>query len=110
MKEGVEFFGFRHLPHMTKLRKENVRRLKARMRRLQEEYSKGEVLLSEIGASVTSWLSHLCRQLQTSSANASFICIRDWGGRAINVSRFSRRELEQQPEQFARLEPEQSEA
>ncbi len=58
VKEGVEFLGFRHLPHMTKVRKENVRRFKARMRRLQDEYSRGEVALSEIGASVTSWLSH----------------------------------------------------
>jgi retron-type reverse transcriptase len=58
VKEGVEFLGFRHLPHMTKVRKENVKRFKARMRRLQEEYSKGEVSFSEIGASVTSWISH----------------------------------------------------
>jgi len=58
VKEGVEFLGFRHLLNMTKVRKENIKRFKARMRRLQMGYSRGEVSLSDIRASVTSWLSH----------------------------------------------------
>jgi hypothetical protein len=58
VKEGVEFLGFRHLPGRVRVRKENVRRFQARMRSLQEQYSKGEVSLPAIRASVTSWLAH----------------------------------------------------
>lgn len=57
-KEGVEFLGFRHLPGRTRVRKENTRRFKARMRRLQAGYAAREIPLERVRASITSWIAH----------------------------------------------------
>jgi len=58
IKEGIEFLGFRHLPGRSRVRKENVKRFKCRMRRYQKRYSEGEIAFSDIKPSVISWLSH----------------------------------------------------
>jgi retron-type reverse transcriptase len=58
LKEGVEFLGFRHLPYTMKVRKENVKRFRKRMRRYQIKYSRGGVSLSQIKNSIVSWEAH----------------------------------------------------
>ncbi|UCD83479.1 MAG: RNA-dependent DNA polymerase [Deltaproteobacteria bacterium] len=58
VKEGIEFLGFRHLPERARIRRENVRRFIARMKRMQNEYAEGSISLSKVGASVNSWISH----------------------------------------------------
>jgi len=58
VKEGIEFLGFRHLPCMTRIRKENVKRFKCRMKYFQSKYSRGEISISDIKTSIISWLAH----------------------------------------------------
>ncbi len=57
-KEGVEFLGFRHLPDRVRVRKENTRRFKARMKRLQRDYAAGRIPLERVGQSIISWVAH----------------------------------------------------
>ncbi|MBI5527567.1 MAG: RNA-dependent DNA polymerase, partial [Deltaproteobacteria bacterium] len=58
LKEGVEFLGFRHLRGRVRLRRENVRRFIARMRRYQADYKKGLVTLDKVRASLIAWSAH----------------------------------------------------
>ncbi|HPQ72141.1 MAG TPA: reverse transcriptase domain-containing protein [bacterium] len=58
LKEGVEFLGFRHLPDRIRVRSENVKRFKRRMRKLQEKHKRDKVSLDRIKASVVSWIAH----------------------------------------------------
>lgn len=57
-QEGVEFLGFRHLPGRTRVRQENVRRFKTRMKKLERDYADGVIPLSRVSASVVSWVAH----------------------------------------------------
>jgi RNA-directed DNA polymerase len=57
-KEGVEFLGFRHLPDRVRIRNENLRRFRRRMRGLREEYAAGKIPLDRVTASITSWNAH----------------------------------------------------
>ena len=58
IQEGVEFLGFRHLPGRTRIRKENVKRFKLRMRKLERDYADGVIPLSRVSDSVVSWVAH----------------------------------------------------
>jgi retron-type reverse transcriptase len=57
-KEGIEFLGFRHLPGRNRVRKENVKRFKLRMLKLQREYSWDRIPLAKVRDSVVSWIAH----------------------------------------------------
>jgi hypothetical protein len=57
-KEGVEFLGFRHLPGTVRVRKENTKRFRSRMRRSTREYASGRIGWERVRASVTAWIAH----------------------------------------------------
>ncbi len=57
-KEGVEFLGFRHLPDRVRVRKENTKRFKARMKKLQQEYAERKIPLQRVRQSIGSWIAH----------------------------------------------------
>jgi len=57
-KEGIEFLGFRHLPERNRVRKENVKRFKLRMRKLEQDYADGAIPLSRVSDAVVSWVAH----------------------------------------------------
>lgn len=58
-KEGANFLGFRIFPDRIRVRRENLRRGRRRLRQMQVEYSQGEIELSKITQSVQSWAAHL---------------------------------------------------
>jgi retron-type reverse transcriptase len=58
-KEGANFLGFRILPDRIRVRTENLRRAKQRLRQMQVEYAEGELELSQITQSLQSWAAHL---------------------------------------------------
>lgn len=58
-RHGVTFLGFRVLPDRIRVRSENLRRARRRLRRMQVEYRDGTLSLPEIGRSIRSWIAHL---------------------------------------------------
>jgi len=58
LREGVEFLGFRHLPGRVRIRKENTKRFRQRMRRLERDVALGRTTHERVRASVVSWCAH----------------------------------------------------
>jgi len=59
LKEGVEFLGFVHFPDRTRLRPENLRRMRRRLRRLLAGHASGELDFSrDVVPSLQSWNAH----------------------------------------------------
>lgn len=58
-KEGANFLGFRVFPDVIRVRTENLRRGRQRLRKMQLEYSQGKINLSKIIQSMQSWQAHL---------------------------------------------------
>ncbi|NJN88372.1 MAG: SUMF1/EgtB/PvdO family nonheme iron enzyme [Leptolyngbyaceae cyanobacterium SL_7_1] len=58
-RHGATFLGFRVLPDRIRVRTENLRRAKRRLRRLQSEYQHGNVSQSQLAQSLQSWFAHL---------------------------------------------------
>lgn len=58
-KEGANFLGFRILPDRIRVRTENLRRARQRLRQMQVEYSQGKIDLLKITQSLQSWAAHL---------------------------------------------------
>ena len=56
---GSTFLGFRILPDRIRVRTENLRRAKRRLRYLQSSYAAGKVPLSRLNQSLQSWFAHL---------------------------------------------------
>jgi retron-type reverse transcriptase len=56
---GANFLGFRVLPNQVRIRTENLRRARHRIRRLQSAFAKGKVALDRVMASMRSWNAHL---------------------------------------------------
>lgn len=56
---GANFLGFRILPDRIRVRKENLRRGKRRLRQLQADYANGRLSLADLDRSIQSWLAHL---------------------------------------------------
>jgi len=56
---GANFLGFRVLPHQIRVRTENLRRAKRRLKRMQEDYTQGKIEMAEISQSIKSWIAHL---------------------------------------------------
>ena len=55
---GVNFLGFRVLPDRIRLRQENLRRARRRMRSLAREYAMGKRSWLDVRASLESWNAH----------------------------------------------------
>lgn len=58
-RHGANFVGFRVLPDRIRVRSENLRRSRLRLRNLQESYRRGETGLKELSQSIGSWIAHL---------------------------------------------------
>ena len=55
---GVNFLGFRFFPGRVRLRQENLRRARRRLRGLARAYGSGEVELADVKMSVQGWIAH----------------------------------------------------
>lgn len=58
-KHGANFLGFRVLPDRIRVRTENLRRARRRLRNLQIDYAQGKISLREVFQSIRSWIAHL---------------------------------------------------
>ncbi|MEQ8385696.1 MAG: RNA-directed DNA polymerase [Coleofasciculus sp. A1-SPW-01] len=58
-KQGANFLGFRILPNQIRVRTENLRRARRRLRRLQTDYNQGRISAQEVYQSLQSWVAHL---------------------------------------------------
>lgn len=56
---GANFVGFRILPDRIRVRNDNLRRARQRFRQLQQDYTTGQVSLSELVQRLQSWEAHL---------------------------------------------------
>jgi len=56
---GVNFLGFRVLPNRIRVKTENLRRARKRLRRMQKSYGRKEIGLQEVRQSLMSWIAHL---------------------------------------------------
>jgi retron-type reverse transcriptase len=55
---GVDFLGYRVFPGFRKIRKENVKRFKKRMKNFERDYSMELITGNEIRQSLMSWIGH----------------------------------------------------
>ncbi|MBW4615531.1 MAG: RNA-directed DNA polymerase [Desmonostoc vinosum HA7617-LM4] len=58
-KHGVNFLGFRILPDYIRVRTENLRRSRRRLRQMQIDYAQGKINLEQVLQSLQSWVAHL---------------------------------------------------
>lgn len=58
-KQGANFLGFRIFPDHIRVRTENLRRARRRLKRLQEDYAHGKVNSTDVSHSLQSWAAHL---------------------------------------------------
>lgn len=58
-RRGASFVGFHVLPDRIRVKSENLRRARRRMKELQTGYRNGEKTLGEVTQSVRSWIAHL---------------------------------------------------
>lgn len=58
-KQGANFLGFRILPDRIRVRSENLRRARRRLKRLQTDYANGKISESKLLQSLQSWVAHL---------------------------------------------------
>jgi retron-type reverse transcriptase len=58
-KHGANFLGFRVLPDRIRVRTENLRRARRRLRQMQEDYTQGKTELADVVCSLQSWEAHL---------------------------------------------------
>jgi len=56
---GANFLGFRILPNCIRVRTENLRRGRRRLRQMQKDYAQGKIDADEISQSIQSWFAHL---------------------------------------------------
>jgi len=57
--DGTDFLGYRIFPTHRLVRKGNAARAKRRLKRLQTAYSRGDIPIEQVSASVKSWVAHL---------------------------------------------------
>jgi retron-type reverse transcriptase len=58
-RHGANFLGFRILPDRIRVRTENLRRARRRLRRMQRDYAQGKMREQEVSQSIQSWVAHL---------------------------------------------------
>lgn len=56
---GATFLGFRILPDRIRVRNENLRRGRRRLKQLQRDYAQGKIEFQDVDCSVVSWVAHL---------------------------------------------------
>ena len=60
-RHGANFLGFRIFPDRIRVRAENLRRSRRRLRQLQAAYASGEIDFQALDRSMQSWIAHLDR-------------------------------------------------
>ncbi len=58
-RHGANFVGFRVLPERVRVRNDNLRRARRRLKQLQADYARGEVTLKDLIQRLQSWDAHL---------------------------------------------------
>jgi retron-type reverse transcriptase len=58
-KHGANFLGFRVLPHCIRVRNENLKRARRRLRNLQADLAQGKITIRDVSQSIRSWVAHL---------------------------------------------------
>jgi retron-type reverse transcriptase len=58
-RHGANFLGFRVLPNRIRVRTENLRRARRRLRRMQADCDRGKIKLIDVSRSIRSWMAHL---------------------------------------------------
>ena len=58
-RHGVNFVGFRVLPDRVRVRNDNLRRARKRLKQLQADYARGEVSIKDLIQRLQSWSAHL---------------------------------------------------
>jgi retron-type reverse transcriptase len=58
-KYGANFVGFRILPNFIRVRTENLRRAKRRLKKMQRDYICGKISSEKVSQSIQSWFAHL---------------------------------------------------
>ncbi|MDJ0569633.1 MAG: RNA-directed DNA polymerase [Pleurocapsa sp. MO_192.B19] len=58
-RHGANFVGFRILPDRIRVRNDNLRRARRRLKQLQADYARGEVTLKDLIQRLQSWSAHL---------------------------------------------------
>ncbi len=58
-KYGANFVGFRVLPDCIRVRSDNLRRARIRLKRLKQEYSRGKIGVKDLKQRLQSWEAHL---------------------------------------------------
>lgn len=58
-RHGANFLGFCVFPDKIRVRTENLRRAKRRLKRFKAEYDEGKIELEQITHSIRSWIAHL---------------------------------------------------
>jgi retron-type reverse transcriptase len=58
-KHGATFLGFRVFPNRIRVRTENLRRARRRIKRLQGDYAQGRIDWRKVAQSLQSWVAHL---------------------------------------------------
>lgn len=57
---GIDFLGYQVFPTHIKLRKSNALRFRRRLKKMAKKYRSGKIKLTDVNASVQSWLGHAC--------------------------------------------------
>ncbi len=84
-REGVEFLGFRIFLDRVRLRKENVRRFMARLKRMRTDFQSGTLGKEKIIQRITSWIAHA---RWADSARLRRVCLKAYLG--VNLRNASR--------------------
>ena len=58
-RHGANFVGFRILPEQVRVRNDNLRRARRRIKKLQVEHGRGELSWQEVVQRLQSWSAHL---------------------------------------------------
>ncbi|MBW4641989.1 MAG: RNA-directed DNA polymerase [Goleter apudmare HA4340-LM2] len=58
-KHGANFLGFRILPDRIRVRTENLRRARRRLRQMQIDYAHGKISQQQVSQKLQSWAAHL---------------------------------------------------
>jgi retron-type reverse transcriptase len=56
---GANFVGFRVLPHRLRIRSDNLRRGRSRLKQMQSRQAQGRMSVEDVGRSCSSWQAHL---------------------------------------------------
>jgi retron-type reverse transcriptase len=58
-RHGANFLGFRVLPNCIRVRTENLRRGRRRLRLMQQDYQEGKITRVQVSQRLKSWFAHL---------------------------------------------------